>query len=151
MDFEKNQIYLVSKQSFTYNDEGYVPNKEGVIPLKAFMTQSQAEKFADNLLRDSIIKDIDNIIEPLMDESMEQKYYLKLMEFLGTEVETLFEPRKNGTYTYYKINDSTLNFTKLKHLTLNAVKTLGFEQNQILCSVLVGANLIQIDNIELDL
>lgn len=151
MNIESNYIYLVSKQSFSYNDEGFIANEEGTIPLKAFLTEESAQAFGHETLKASFDKEADNILEPLFYESMSQRSYQELTSVTGSEIDKFFTPKKHGAYFYYSVNQNSADLMRLKNYLLKTMNECGFEKGQQLYKSVAGAELIHIEKIQLDL
>lgn len=151
MQKEQNAIYLVSKQSFTYNDEGSVANEEGTIPLKAFMTEESAKSFGTTVLINTFETELDTCIEPLIYEALYEKNYEKLVSVAGAEINKFFEVKKQGSFSSYHVIHDYKVWEQLKTYIQNLSKTLDFDKNQILYSAIVGADLVHIEKIQLEL
>lgn len=151
MRIESNYIYLVSKQAFSYNDEGFIAHEEGTIPLKAFLTEESAQAFGHETLKVSFDKEADNILEPLFYESMSQRSYEELTAVTGTGVAKFFTSKKHGAYFYYSVNQNSADLMQLKNYLLKTMAECSFEKGQQLYRAVIGAELIHIEKIQLDL
>ena len=151
MQKEQNAIYLVSKQSFTYNDEGYVANEEGTTPLKAFMTEASAKAFGTTVLITAFENELDTCIEPLIYEGLHEKRYEKLVNVAGVEIYRFFEVKNQRTCNYYSVIHDYKVWDELKSYLQNLSKTLDFDKNQTLYHAIVGSPLVHIEKIQLEL
>lgn len=151
MQQETNAIYLVSKQSFTYNDEGYVANEEGTIPLKAFMTEDSAKAFGAKVLMNAFETELGTFIEPLIYEALDEKDYEKLVNVAGVDINRFFEVKHQGRFSYYHVIHDYKVWDQLETHIKNLSKTLDFDKNQTLYSAIVGSALVHIDKIQLEL
>lgn len=147
MQTNDNHAYLVSTASFSYNDEGYIANDEGCIPVKLFLTEKSAQAFAHKLLSREFNIKTDELIEAIYHESISMKSMNALTEVLGPEVMDFFKAQKGYNQSYFSLQSSEL----FSEMLEDAAHTKTLDQLQAVYKVIRGVDYVQIQKLSLEL
>lgn len=147
MKIDDNCAYLVSTASFSYNDEGYIANEEGVVPLKIFLTKASAQAYAHKMLSTLFSSKIDILIEAVEYESISAKTMNLLTKILGYEVAECFSTKKGGSMAYFSLI-SPAGFAEILE---EAAHAKSFEELQEVFKAIKGVEYIQIQKFIIDL
>lgn len=147
MKIEDNCAYLVSTASFSYNDEGYTANEEGVVPLKIFLTKASAQAYAHKMLSALFSDKAYELTETLEYESISAKNYHTLTCILGDQIQACFKEKKGYGQGYFSLDRAE----GLLKILKEAGQAKSFEELQEVFKVIRGVEYIQIQKFILDL